>query len=363
MQFPRKSRARGWSWIALAAFMSGSAFATDVLQLTPAQRANARIETIAVDSSSNSAASGITVTGRIEAGSAGRALLSAPAAGRVLELNALPGNRVKRRDVLVVLAGPDIASLQGSVREARAGAKVVAQRLERDRLLVSEGVVSAGRLQQTEADYAAARAQVSALAGANAAMDLTSRNGQLVVRSPIDGVLAGPRLAVGQSVAMGDSLAVLGTPEQLRVALAASVVVARGLSVGDSVIVRSRSCEAAAIVRSIGTQVEANHVVTVDAMISDVDTCLLPGESVTASIAPSSAAAGGFAVPPRAFVRRGPETFVFVERGQGFEVVAVDADAARAGFARSASLQQGDRVAITGTALLKGAWLGIAEEE
>ncbi|HPF26412.1 MAG TPA: HlyD family efflux transporter periplasmic adaptor subunit [Steroidobacteraceae bacterium] len=349
--------------LALLAAATGGSPAGDRIELTPAQRANARIETIAVDASSAQAASGLTVTGRVEAGAEGRALLTAPATGRVVQLNALPGRTVKRGDVLLVLAGPEIATLQGSAREAQATTKAAEQRVTRDRMLLKEGVIASSRLEQSEAEFAAASAQRSVVIGANPGMDLTTRDGQMIVRSPIDGVLAGPRLAIGQNIAMGDSLAVLGTPQRLRVALAASAEVARQLNPGDAVTVRGRSCEATAVLRSVGTQVEANHVVTVDAMITDADTCLLPGESVTASIAPQTAAAGSFALPPRAFVRRGPETFVFVERAGGFEVVLVDPDAARAGFARSDSLNSGDRVAITGTALLKGAWLGIADEE
>ena len=82
---------------------------------------------------------------------------------------------------------------------------------------------------------------------------------------------------------------------------------------------------------------------------------------MTAVIAPHSAADGGWQVPPRAFVRRGADTFVFVGRGKGFQPVQVDSVAARAGFARSPELKRGDKVAVAGTALLKGAWLAAAE--
>lgn len=274
----------------------------------------------------------------------------------------MPGRPLKRGDVLMVLAGPEIAVLQRSAREAQAAAKAAEQRVTRDRTLLKAGVISAGRLEQSEADYAAAAAQRSASIGAYPGMDLSTRDGQMIVRAPVDGVLAGPKLAVGQSVATGDPLGVIGTPEQLHVALVASADVARSLRPGDSATVRGRSCEASAMLSSVGMQVESNHVVTVTAIITDKDTCLLPGESVNAAISPRTAATGSFAVPARAFVRRGSETFVFAERDGGFEVVLVDPEAARAGFARSDVLNRGDRVAITGTALLKGAWIGIADE-
>jgi hypothetical protein len=115
-------------------------------------------------------------------------------------------------------------------------------------------------------------------------------------------------------------------------------------------------------VRAVGVAVDANQVVPVEGEIAEDDACLLPGEAVTAYVSPRSAAAGGWALPPRAFVRRGAETFIFVEREGAFDVVAVEPEAALGGYGRSPALRAGDRVAISGTALLKGAWIGISEE-
>jgi hypothetical protein len=85
--------------------------------------------------------------------------------------------------------------------------------------------------------------------------------------------------------------------------------------------------------------------------------CLLPGEIVTATVTPRLLAKEAFALPPAAFVRRGNATYLFVESPQGFVPVAVDAGAARLGFARAADLHAGSRVVVRGAALLKAEWL------
>lgn len=339
------------------------AMSEDLVVISPAQRANARIEVEALSEAHGGTPTGLTLTGRIEPGAGGRTMLVAPAAGRVIELAALPGTVLQRGQRILTLGGPELAALQRAAREARAAATAASQRVERDRALVKEGLIAVSRLEAAEAEHAAARAQLFQLTGAMPGLDFMAARGDLILTAPVAGVLAGPRLAVGAAIATGDTLAIIGVPKELRAALVTSAELARGLSAGDAVIVRGRSCEARGTLRAVGTGVDVNQVVSVDVAITDREACLLPGEAITASIAPQALAEGGWSLPPRSFVRRGAETFVFVEREGGFLAVGVDSDAARAGVARSVTLRAGDRVAITGTALLKGAWIGIAEEE
>lgn len=352
--------------VACLTTLLGRSFAADepnIVKLTAAQRANAQIELLALDRGGAQLSTGLTITGRVEPGSGGRRVIAAPAGGRIVDLTAFPGTRVRRDAAILTLAGPDVAALQRAWREARAAATVAQQRVTRDRALLKEGVIAASRVEQSEAAFSAANAQFRQMSSALPALSPGARDGDLIVRATGDGILSGPRLRIGERVEMGDTLAVIGTPTRLRVALAASANVARSIRPGDLASIRSRGCEASAVVVSVGVGVEANQTVPLDARIADDEACLLPGETVTATIAPRLAAQGAWALPARAFVRRGADVFVFVERGAGFEPVHVDASAAAAGFARAATLHLGDRVAISGSALLKGAWIGIAEEE
>lgn len=353
-------------YVALVLALSGvsglslAAGETGVVKLTAAQRANAQIELLTLDGKATAMSSGLTIIGRVEPGSGGRQVIAAPAAGRIAELAVFPGTRLRRDAAILTLAGPEVAALQRALREARAAATVAQQRVVRDRALLKEGVIAASRVEQSEAAAAVASAQLRQVANALPGLASGSRDGEVVVRATRDGVLTGPRLSVGEQVERGDTLAIIGTPTRLRVALSASANVARSVRPGDQASIRSRGCEALAVVESVGVGIEANQTVPIDARISGDEACLLPGESVTASVAPRLAAQGSWALPARAFVRRGAEVFVFVERAGGFVPLQVDASAATAGFARAASLRQGDRVAISGSALLKGAWISAA---
>lgn len=349
--------------LSLAATASTAAASGERVSLTPAQRANARIETVTLDDSSSTTSAGLTVTGRVEAGGGARALVTSPVAATIASLEAQAGMTVRRGQLLLTLTGPEVAALQRSLREARAAAAATSRQLERERGLLREGVIAASRVEHTEALAAAARARLREVESSLPGSSLDGRDGQVDVRAPVDGLLAGPRLVAGAAVDAGDTLAVIGASTRLRLGLAASPDVARRLAPGDSLLVRTRDCEARATLRSVGTGVDANQAVPLVADVIDAASCLLTGEAVTAVLSPRSAAAGAWALPPRAFVRRGAGVFVFVERGGGFDVVEVDPSAARAGFARSAGLQRGDRVAVTGSALLKGAWIGLAGEE
>lgn len=335
----------------------------NLVVLTPAQRTNGRIETMTLDPATAPTSSGLTVTGRVEPGAGGRTAISAPASGRIVDVAAYPGSMVRRGAPILTLAGPEIAGLQRALREAQANETVARQRLKRDRAMLHEGVIAASRLEQTEALYLAAAAQMRQASAVLPAKGGVVRDGELPIRAPVDGVLSGAHLAVGERVEAGDMLGTIGAPRRLRVALAASAEVARAVRAGDAVTLRSRSCEERAVLESVGTGIDSNQTVPLNARISGDSGCLLPGETVTASIAPRTAAQGAWALPPRAFVRRGADSFVFVERAGRFEAVPVDPVAAKAGFAKSAVLRKGDRVAISGTSLLKGAWIGIAEDE
>lgn len=356
-----QSRRRCASGLACVLLLAGSlARAAEVqIALTPAQRANAGIETVVLESIAGTPARGLSLTGRVEAAGDPDTQIVAPVAARIVEIRAAPGTPVGRGDVIVVLQGPDVAAVQRSLAETRASATAARQRLDRDRSLLAAGVISQSRMEQTESAWSTAAAQ---LAQAEAVLRhfTTESPSRIAARAPAAGIVTGPRHPVGDTVEAGELLAAVGTPRKLRVALAASADAARQLASGDAVTVRTRSCEVPAAIRAVGTVVDSAQTVPVEAAVDGAE-CLLAGEAVTAVVAPRSAAAGGWRLPARAFVRRGADTFVFVERDAAFVPVQVDSDAARTGFARAAALRQGDRVAISGTALLKGTWLSLED--
>lgn len=349
-----------WSkrpWLVLAYLIAMPTTAADAsIELTPMQRINAGIETVELELDNAVPARGLTLTGRVETGAGYEAAIVAPAAARVAEVLAPPGSRVRRNERILVLQGPELTALQRSLAEARAAVALAGQRRDRERQLLREGIIAASRMEQTEADWATAAAQLAQIEGMLAQFS-SEAAGRLAARAPTDGRVEGPRHPVGGWVEAGQLLARIGAPHMLRIALSASIDAARQLAPGDAVTVRSRGCEAAAVVQAIGTLVDEAQVVPVEAELRERESCLLAGEAVTAVVAPRAAVSDGWPAPATAFVRRGADTFVFIERGAFFVPIKVDSEAARSGFARAPQLQRGTRIVVSGTALLKGAWL------
>ena len=100
--------------LGLVALPGAALAAENLVSLTAAQRANARIEVLRLDDSATTTSAGLTVTGRVAPGGAARALVTAPVAARVATLSAYPGTTVRRGDALLTLApaGPDGLALR-----------------------------------------------------------------------------------------------------------------------------------------------------------------------------------------------------------------------------------------------------------
>ncbi|MFO1467816.1 MAG: hypothetical protein U1F35_15460, partial [Steroidobacteraceae bacterium] len=138
--------------------------------------------------------------------------------------------------------------------------------------------------------------------------------------------------------------------------LAVPASIARTLRVGDGALVRSAACETAGRIHAVGQDIDPAMQGVAVHIDCAAESCFLPGEAVSARLSRRSDSAG-FPVPATAFVGLGERTYVFIEVAGGYRAVEVDAEAARAGFAKSASLRAGARVVSRGTAILKAVWL------
>jgi cobalt-zinc-cadmium efflux system membrane fusion protein len=298
----------------------------------------------------------VTLTGRAETAENGPDPVLAPTQARVIAVCAHPGDSVEKGAPLLALAGPEVAALRRALDDAITLSGAARQRAVRERQLYAEGIISKARLEQ-----AVSAAQVADGLLANQRMVMGSATfepgGRLLLRASRAGMVSGPAFGTGDAVGTGDLIAYIGKPQAPLISLDAPVAVARALRVGDELKIHSRGCEEAAVLHAIGRNVDpATQTVALHAEVAG-PSCLLPGEIITATATPRSLAEDAFALPAAAFVRRGSRTFLFVDSAQGFIPVAVDTNAASAGFARATSLRTGMKVVVKGTALLKAEWL------
>ncbi len=355
---PRPSRRKLRSIaIATAALLSIGVHATELLvPLSADQVRGGGIVTAPLTLRDDQGDGRLTLTGRVEMAENGPDPVLAPVDARVVAVFAHPGDAVTAGAALVALAGSGPLVLHRSLRDAATMATAAKQRMDRDQMLYRDGIISLARLEQSKSAATLASGQLASQRQLLGSAQFDA-GGRLVLRAPRAGFISGPAFGTGDEITVGELIAYVGKPLAPLVSLDAPASAARSLVVGDHLSLRSRGCNESATLHAIGRTVDpTTQTVTLHGEIAGAS-CLFPGEIVTATVTPRFLAKEAFALPATAFVRRGNATYLFVESSQGFVPVAVDAEAARSGFALAADLHAGSQVVVRGAALLKAEWL------
>ncbi|MCL6635165.1 MAG: efflux RND transporter periplasmic adaptor subunit [Peptococcaceae bacterium] len=145
----------------------------------------------------------ITLTGSLEA--AGEAAISARVAGRVSRVLVENGTEVTTGQPLVLLEDTEFANQlamnQSSLKKAEAGVAAARSNYERFKELYHGGVVSKKDFDEVETGLKMAEADAASAAAAVANAEESLRNA--TVFSPLNGVVAGRKVNVGQVVSPG----------------------------------------------------------------------------------------------------------------------------------------------------------------
>jgi cobalt-zinc-cadmium efflux system membrane fusion protein len=195
---------------------------------TPAQVAHGKIRWQAASMSTASAS--VTVPGQLVANEDRTSRLGAPAGGRVLAVRVQPGDRVSEGQVLVTLQSPAAGMAQADVAKARAEvtsrlaqaryARAARERAERLLTLkamprqdyeraVADDDAAGAALAQAEAEGRRASSTANQL-GAN-----SSASGEIVIRSPLAGVVLARTAVPGSVIDVGAPLVVVIDPSSL----------------------------------------------------------------------------------------------------------------------------------------------------
>ena len=133
--------------------------------------------------------------------------VSPPFRAQIVKVNVKPGESVKRGDPVVVVVMPDVVQAAGTYASAATRVAAYDRRAAQLELLKKEGMVRLTELLDVQTRLAEARAdQQSALAmlrvaalGAEDAQRILAGNGQVALRSPIDGVVTQVKAAIGEN--------------------------------------------------------------------------------------------------------------------------------------------------------------------
>lgn len=146
-------------------------------------------------------------------------VLAAQVAGGIIELRVKAGDTVRAGQLLARIdaraADQSAAASQAQVQAARASLEVSSKDLNRQKLLLQKGFISQAALDQAEAIYKAAAAQVNAqIAQAGAAR---TQSDFYTLRAPYDGIVADVPVVQGDMAMPGRAIITIYDPAALRV--------------------------------------------------------------------------------------------------------------------------------------------------
>lgn len=281
-------------------------------------------------------------------------LMNAPLGGRIEKMAVGVDEPVRAGQVLAELQSPALAHAQAEFLVAYKKEQLLSTTLEREQSLSPYGAVTKKQVIATGNEYAQAQAVTAERRQAlrhygmtDAAIDrliaTQSLDARLVVISPIDGVV----------------IEATGVPGRIQV----PAVRAAKFAVGDAVLISEHGLTGHVL--SVGTSVDATaQTVIVRAEFPGPHNDLRPGQVVEARIAPSKGVETEWRVRPEALVRRGEDSYVFVQRPSGFIAKPVTVQEELPEFTIIAGDFRGDElIAVRGLAALKGAWQGLGGVE
>ena len=317
-----------------------------------------------------SASAGLVLPGTVELPPQATELLSAPLAGVVQQVLVYPGQRINAGEPVARLLSPELLTWQRELLQAQSQARLASTKLERDEQLHAEGIISKLRLQDTRAQHEQAQWAVQERRQALRLVGMDMANAQLQPQMTLRAAVAGTVLEVtavpGQRLDAGMPVAKIARSGQLVIALQATPEQAQRLRVGDPLTLPG--CKARARLTAISPQVSAsNQSVQVRADFTAAEDCLRVQQFVQAVVgarAGDAATPAGLALPVQSVVRQDGRAYVFVRTPQGFLASPVELGPENGPQVQVRSgLKGGEEVAVSGTAALKGAWMGLGSGE
>lgn len=278
-----------------------------------------------------------------------------------------PGSQVNNGDILVAIRSQELLDLQNEWNNARADLEQQRFELEKDSMLLDEGIISRQRLSQTQRNHQQAESLLQSLtaklnlAGFNTNQMNTfdALNGELgvySVRSPASGSMDHLMVNAGAYVEANTPIAGIGSNErwlsaQLPARVAGSLDIGQMLRVaGSNIPLTLRQKDFA-----IDPQTQTVEIFAAFESLPQ----LMAGQVVTLILPPADA---GILIPGDSVVHNGDGTTVYIQRDGGFEARPLSLSPAGADYLATEGISAGERIVIRGATILKGMQLGLGGE-
>jgi RND family efflux transporter MFP subunit len=299
-------------------------------------------------------------------------VVSAPQSGLLDQLYVAAGQSVKKGQLIAHLISPDLLNLQRDYLQAQTQKKLAAKSLSRDASLLKDGIIPQRRYLETESTHEetsaalAQRRQALRLAGmSDAAISKLSpssgMSSSINITAPMDGQVLEQMVTSGQRIEVAMPLYRIAKLNPLWLEIHAPLeglpFVKEGMPV--QVPKLQASGKLIAVIRSVN---KADQTLHLRAEITNGAEKLSPGQIVEAEIS-LGGQAQHFSVPKSALARQGAEAVVFVQTKAGFSPLKVKVISEQGDEAIvDAKFNGNEKIAVTGIAAIKGAWLGLGSE-
>lgn len=276
-----------------------------------------------------------------------------------------PGEVVQTGDLLIEIRSQTLLDLQNEWNSANHNLEQQSFELEKDSMLLEEGIISMQRFRQTQRSFEQADTLLQTLsaklelAGFNQDQ-LNSTNsgtpGVYAVRSPDNGNVDHLMFSTGEYVEANSAIAILSSNERwLSAQLPARI--ANGLEIGQMLRVMGSNTSLTLRQKDYAIDPQSQTIEVFAAFSSLPD--LMVGQVVTLIIPPNQT---GVLIPGDAVVHTGDDTTVYIQREGSFEVRPLKLIPAGADYLAVEGIRAGEQVVIRGTAVLKGIQLGLGGE-
>jgi RND family efflux transporter MFP subunit len=296
--------------------------------------------------------------------------VSTPLAALVEQTLVGVGDPVTKGQPLATLQSPALAEAQRGLLQSSTQTQLAEENLARDEQLWKDGIISESRYRATQSAYREANAafaerkQILRLSGMSDAdiARLQSDNllsSQLIITSPIDGVVLEKTASFGQRLDAAIPLFKVARMEPLALEIQASLASTQGLKIGAKVTVPAYGAKGklTAIGRSLSG---GNQTILLRALIQEGAHNLRPGQYVEATIGTADEALNQWNIPNSALARVNNKAVIFIETANGFrsEVVTVLQEGAENSVITS-KLKGNEKIAVRGVSALKASLMGI----
>ena len=338
------------------------------VQLRPEVVKAAGIETAAAVSDSLPAT--VDLTGEIAADPDRSARLATRVSGRIVEVKAKEGDRVKAGQTIAILESPELARARATLASASARAKVA--RLNADRLshlesksLASGQEVAAAAAEASALDAEAAAARQTLSAFGQGADEAHAGSARVTIRTPLAGFILSRDAVQGQTVTAEHVIAVVGDLDHAHFLGRLFEKDLARVKVGASAEVRLNAYPTEVFdgrIETIGRQLDpAARTVTARILVQNHSDRVTVGLFGTARVVvgPAEGATRRVVVPLTAVTKVAQRDVVFVRHPDGdFELHPVTVGRSAEGRVEIlGGLRVGEQVVVTGVFTLKSAIL------